>query len=184
MAAITKTPSNTWKAVIRKRGWPTTIKTFRTKRDAEDWARGTEDEMVRGVYINRAGAEKLLLEKALDRYLAEVSASKRDNAAQLHTASRGWLAAEPFEGSAVVVTHHAPSSRLVHPRYARDQLTPAFASSLEMMIDGERAALWVHGHMHDAFDYESYGTRIVCNPLGYAPNALNPEFRPDYVIEI
>jgi len=62
VAAITKTPSNTWKAIIRKRGWPTTVKTFRTKRDAEDWARGTEDEMVRGVYINRAGAEKLLLE--------------------------------------------------------------------------------------------------------------------------
>ena len=54
MAAITKTPSNTWKAIIRKRGWPTTIKTFRTKRDAEDWARRTEDEMVRGVYIDRA----------------------------------------------------------------------------------------------------------------------------------
>ena len=34
MATISKTPSNTWKALIRKRGWPTTIKTFRTKRDA------------------------------------------------------------------------------------------------------------------------------------------------------
>ena len=34
MATITKTPSNTWKAIIRKRGWPSTIKTFRTKRDA------------------------------------------------------------------------------------------------------------------------------------------------------
>jgi hypothetical protein len=38
VAAITKTPSNTWKAISRKRGWPTTVKTFRTKRDAEDWA--------------------------------------------------------------------------------------------------------------------------------------------------
>ena len=81
MATITKTPSNTWKAIIRKRGWPATIKTFRTKRDAADWARRTEDEMVRGVYINRAGAEKLLLEKALDRYLSEVSSSKRKSTA-------------------------------------------------------------------------------------------------------
>lgn len=110
-----------------------------------------------------------------------------EDAARLHTASRGWLAsmlAEPFDGRTVVVTHHAPSSRSVHPRYARDQLTPAFASSLEMIMDGDRAALWVHGHMHDSFDYEIYGTRVVCNPRGYAPNALNPEFRPDYVIEI
>jgi len=81
VATITRTPSNTWKVVIRKHGWPTTVKTFRTKRDAEDWARSTEDEMVRGVYITRSGAEKLLLGKALDRYLAEVSPSKRDSTA-------------------------------------------------------------------------------------------------------
>ena len=49
VATIRRTPSNTWKAIIRKRGWPTTIKTSRTKRDAEDWARSTECEMVRGV---------------------------------------------------------------------------------------------------------------------------------------
>jgi hypothetical protein len=48
LATIRKTPSASSKAVIRKRGWPTTIKTFRTKRDAEDWARRTEDEMGRG----------------------------------------------------------------------------------------------------------------------------------------
>lgn len=51
MATIVKTSSGTWKALIRKTGWPATAKTFRTKRDAEDWARRTEDEMVRGVYI-------------------------------------------------------------------------------------------------------------------------------------
>ncbi len=54
MTSVTKTPSGTWKAIIRKRGWPTTIKTFRTKRDAQDWARRTEDDMVRGAYIDRA----------------------------------------------------------------------------------------------------------------------------------
>lgn len=81
MATITRTPSNTRKAVIRKHGWPVTIKTFRTKRDAADWARRTEDEIVRGVYINRSGAERLLFEKALDRYLAEVSSSKRPSTA-------------------------------------------------------------------------------------------------------
>ena len=56
MATITKTPSNTWKAVIRKHGCPVTIETFCTKRDAADWARRAEDEMVRDVYIHRAGA--------------------------------------------------------------------------------------------------------------------------------
>ncbi|CAM3874982.1 site-specific integrase [Bordetella tumulicola] len=79
MATIVKTPSGTWKAVIRKTGWPTSSKTFRTKRDAEDWARRTEDEMVRGVYIQRTLSERMTVEAALKRYLQEVTPTKRES---------------------------------------------------------------------------------------------------------
>lgn len=77
MATITKTPSGTWKAVIRRTGWPTTAKTFRTKRDAEDWARRTEDEMVRGVFIQRTPSEKMTVDKALERYEREIVPLKK-----------------------------------------------------------------------------------------------------------
>ena len=77
MATIVKTKSGTWKAVIRKQGWPTKAKTFRTKRDAEDWSRRTEDEMVRGIYIERGSSERFTFDKALDRYLSEVTPTKR-----------------------------------------------------------------------------------------------------------
>ncbi|MCP4288294.1 MAG: hypothetical protein GY792_28325 [Gammaproteobacteria bacterium] len=110
-----------------------------------------------------------------------------EDAIRLNKASRDWLAArltEPFDGKTVVVTHHAPSSRSVHPRYINDLLTPAFASNFEGLMDGNQAALWVHGHMHESYDYEIYGTRVVCNPRGYAPNALNPDFRRDWVVEV
>jgi integrase len=76
MATIAKNPSGNWKAIIRRTGWPTTTKTFRTRRDAEDWARRTEDEMVRGVYIDRGPAERLTLPAAMARYMAEVVSSK------------------------------------------------------------------------------------------------------------
>lgn len=79
MATLVKTPSGTWKAVIRKQGWPTSAKTFRTKRDAEDWARRTEDEMVRGVFIERAPSERMTFGVALDRYLAEVTPTKKES---------------------------------------------------------------------------------------------------------
>lgn len=77
MATIVKTLSGTWKAVIRKTGWPTTIKTFRLKKDAEDWARRTEDEMVRGLFIQRAPSERMTFDAAMKRYLAEVTPTKR-----------------------------------------------------------------------------------------------------------
>ncbi len=79
MATLVKTASGTWKAVIRKAGWPTTAKTFRTKRDAEDWSRRSEDEMVRGAYIRRATADRMTVEVALKRYLAEVVPTKRSS---------------------------------------------------------------------------------------------------------
>jgi hypothetical protein len=43
VATIVETPSGSWKALVCKEGWPTTVKAFRTKRDAEDWSRRTED---------------------------------------------------------------------------------------------------------------------------------------------
>jgi hypothetical protein len=77
MANITKTPSGTWKALVRKKSYPAEIKTFRTKRDAEDWTRGVEDEMVRGIYIRRSNAERLSVAEALDRYQREVSPTNK-----------------------------------------------------------------------------------------------------------
>jgi integrase len=77
MAALAKTPSGTWKATIRRVGWPTAVKTFRTKRDAEDWSRRTEDEMVRGVFIQRGPSERTTVADALDRYEREIVPTKK-----------------------------------------------------------------------------------------------------------
>lgn len=77
LATLVKTDLGRWKAIIRKTGWPTTSKTFRTKRDAEDWARRTEDDMVRGAYIQRASADRLTVGDTVDRYLADVTPGKR-----------------------------------------------------------------------------------------------------------
>jgi integrase len=76
MATIVGTKSKTWKAVVRRIGYPTVSKTFRLKKAAEDWAKGVEDEMARRIYIQRAPSEKTTLSQAMTRYLAEVSTSK------------------------------------------------------------------------------------------------------------
>ncbi|NRR31239.1 hypothetical protein HSX11_13710 [Oxalobacteraceae bacterium] len=70
-------PRGPGKAVIRKAGWPTTIKTFRLKKDADDWSRRTEDEMVRGLFIQRGSSERMTFEAAMKRDLADVTPTKR-----------------------------------------------------------------------------------------------------------
>jgi len=83
MATIVKTPAGNWKAVIRITGHPLTTKTFRIKRDATNWARTTEDEIVRGIYIPRNRSEKITITKALDRYLKEITPTKKSSTQKL-----------------------------------------------------------------------------------------------------
>jgi len=82
VATITKTDSGSWKALIRRKGWPAVIKTFRIRRDAEDWARTTEDEIIRGIYVPRNDSEKLTISNALDRYRKDVSPTKQASTRQ------------------------------------------------------------------------------------------------------
>ena len=87
-----------------------------------------------------------------------------------------WLEARlaaPHSGPTVVVTHHAPSARSIHPRFAGSALNACFVSHAERLLDGRRVRLWIHGHTHDSFDYVVNGTRVLCNPRGYAKDGVN-----------
>lgn len=92
-----------------------------------------------------------------------------------HAASRAFLEealAEPFEGTTIVVTHHAPSPRSVAPEFAGDPLSPSFASDLTPLIERTRPALWIHGHTHHPVDHLVGETRVLSNPWGYPREAL------------
>lgn len=109
--------------------------------------------------------------------------------AQLCLHQANWLQsrlAQPHAGPTVVLTHHAPSRASIHPRFAGSALNACFVSELEHLAGADRAQLWVHGHTHDSFDYEIKGTRVVCNPRGYARDGVNenPLFDRNFVVEI
>jgi Icc-related predicted phosphoesterase len=108
-----------------------------------------------------------------------------EHALSLHRESKAYIEAvlaEPFDGRSVVLTHHAPHPRSVHPRYANDLLSAAFVSNLTTTIEVGRPDLWVHGHVHDSFDYRVADTRILCNPHGYGGE--NPAFDPSLIVEV
>lgn len=90
----------------------------------------------------------------------------------LHHQNVEWLQAaldEPFDGKTVVVTHHAPHPQSIHPRFNLSPINAAFVSDLEHLMG--KADVWVHGHMHDSFDYTVHqhgqSTRVLVNPRGY-----------------
>ena len=91
--------------------------------------------------------------------------------------------AETAPGPVVVITHHAPSSRSLGNDGPLDLLSAAFASRLDDLVAQSGAALWVHGHIHQAADYHLGSTRVICNPRGY-PDELVPGFDPALVVEI
>lgn len=109
--------------------------------------------------------------------------------AREHERTRSILKMEltrPFEGPTVVVTHHAPSFQCLEPRYLAmlgNHVNAAFASSLEHLMSPD-VPLWIHGHAHNSVDLNIEGTRILCNPRGYAGVELNPDFDPRFVVEV
>ena len=105
----------------------------------------------------------------------------------MHEAARLFLEAElsrPHDGPTVVMTHHPPSGRSIAGRYAEDDLSPAYASNLDEIVENSGAALWLHGHTHVSQDYWIGSTRVVCNPRGYAGYELNPDFDPNLVVAV
>lgn len=94
-----------------------------------------------------------------------------------HCTMRGYLqtcmdhykADNRTDNKIVVVTHHAPSKSSIHEQYANDTLMNGnFYSDMDQfIIDNPQIQLWIHGHMHNEFDYGIGGTRVFCNPRGY-----------------
>ncbi len=80
----------------------------------------------------------------------------------------------------VVITHHLPSYKSVHPDYLKPEfasMNKFFASDMDLDIEFSAINLWVHGHTHNACDYVLGDTRIVCNPRGYHGYENKPELR-------
>lgn len=85
-----------------------------------------------------------------------------------HKMSRQWLEEELQRCEfvrTVVVTHHAPHPSSIDRYDAGKPIAAAYASDLEELMG--YASLWIHGHVHEAADYQVLGTRVVCNPRGY-----------------
>lgn len=163
MATIVKTPSATWKAVIRKTGWPTTAKTFRTQRDAIDWSRRTEDEMVRGAYIQRAGADRLTVADALTRYLAEVTPSKRPSS-QVSDRQRSAIVTKHLGKYSLAAVTPEVAARFRDARLAGEDRKDATGNAVPRSNDTVRLDLALLGHLF-TIAIKEWGIGLPANPI-------------------
>lgn len=147
----------------------------------------------------RGASQRDLAQRSAQRFIRDFSRIRLredgeelltpESSAELHAHYLEWLNArldEPHDGPTVVVTHHAPSERSIAARFEDSPINPSFVSDLEWLMGRQRVALWIHGHTHDSFDYDVNGTRVVCNPRGYAKADTNENrrFDPHKVVEI
>jgi Icc-related predicted phosphoesterase len=74
----------------------------------------------------------------------------------------------------VVVTHHAPS--LQSTRIKGEDWNVLYGSDCEALIEDCGPTLWIHGHVHQSFEYRVGRTTIACNPRGYLGYGENTRF--------
>jgi len=111
---------------------------------------------------------------------------------QIHAAHRQWLkqaliTAKELGKKTVVMSHHSISALSVSEKYANLPSNAAFVSDLSGWMHEDWAPmLWVHGHTHEAFDYQIGKTRVIVNPRAY-PNEVSStalEFSWNRVVDI
>lgn len=71
------------------------------------------------------------------------------------------------EGSVVVVTHHLPTAKLIHPRYKDSPINSAFYTNLTDVLPIHKVKYWFCGHTHEFSKTKILNTTFVCNPMGY-----------------
>ena len=88
MASVREKGPYQWQAQIRRKGWPNQTATFRTKKEAEAWARKIESDMDRGVFVDRTAGCKTSFGDLIELYLRNVTANRPGEESRVAEASR------------------------------------------------------------------------------------------------
>jgi Icc-related predicted phosphoesterase len=87
----------------------------------------------------------------------------------IHKTHVEWLTEElkDTKTPTVIITHHLPTSKLSHPKYAiYRHLASSFFTNLEDMIQ-PNLILWVCGHTHSYMKTQIADTTLITSPFGY-----------------
>ncbi|MDU9398105.1 site-specific integrase [Pseudomonas sp. zfem003] len=139
-----------WRAQIRRKGYPTLSATFDTKADAQRWAAEVEGDMSRSRFVDVREAEQTTLAEGLKRYLREVSDHKK-GAKQEALRIKRWIA-HPVSAKSMAAVKSSDMAEY------RDERIKAGASSATVRLD-----LAIISHLYTIASKE-WGIEGLTNP--------------------
>jgi metallophosphoesterase superfamily enzyme len=73
----------------------------------------------------------------------------------------------------VMITHINPSIEYENIAYAKrnESITAFYCFDGDAYLENTTDKYWVFGHIHQCYDYEKYGVKVLSNPLGYPEQA-------------
>lgn len=83
MATIRQKGVGQWHVQIRRKGWPNQTNTFRTKVEAETWARDVESSMDKGVFVDRSRGHEETLADLIVLYRKEITDKRPGKASRV-----------------------------------------------------------------------------------------------------
>jgi predicted phosphohydrolase len=111
-----------------------------------------------------------------------------DDTLKFHKKSKQFLLErlEQFHDQKIwILTHHAPSYQSIHPKYRTETTNGSYASDLDdLILSHPQIKYFSHGHTHESMNYFIGDCQVICNPRGYFPSQMNPNFDPNFEIEI
>ena len=139
-----------WRAQIRRKGYPTLSATFDTKADAQRWAAEIEGDMSRSRFVDVREAEQTSLAEGLRRYLREVSDHKK-GAKQEALRIKRWIA-HPVSAKSMAAVKSSDMAEY------RDERIKAGASPATVRLD-----LAIISHLYTIASKE-WGIEGLTNP--------------------
>lgn len=83
MATIREKAQGQWHVQIRRKGWPFQNATFRIRKEAQAWARKTESDMDRGLFVDQTGARETTFADLIRAYIEGVTNNRHSENARV-----------------------------------------------------------------------------------------------------
>lgn len=133
-------------------------------------------------YFGEDPLEKYWSQRGLSdfRYIPEWTTERQVTCFDSDLRNMEWILEEESLPT-VILTHHAPSRKCIHPKYEQTMLNGSFVNELDdWILHRPDIKVWCHGHVHDSIDVMVGPTRILAHPRGYRGETNHTNYKPTF----